>query len=337
MVRTVRCVSGAWPPPTSTPARIPPPPVVAVVADVAVSLEPIEDVRVLRVRWAPIGVCALLGALVCALVVMAARPSGERIPETESQESVASAMSQAGSARTIEMRSTTYVDGVEMITVEGRIDRTARVADVRSTYNAAAFGAPGRDTSMAVEGAHLLIDDANQTAYISADLPGWPLPDDADWVALSASDIRMDGDDDLFTEGVDPRASLDTFESVVNSRLEGPDQITTIDGEPLDADRHIVSIDLVAAAQSQLAVLDDAGLSVGELERLVELDSGSAGTVDYSVWIDNEGSVRRVSFEMTVDGMSIISSIDMETSDEPLVVQLPPPGVIVSASDLDLD
>lgn len=159
-----------------------------------------------------------------------------------------------------------------------------------------------------------IVDESNQTAYVSADLfPGFSGATSEGWISLTTDEFAIDDDvfGDVFTNPLD---IADVFGDV--EPIDLGDE--TIDGELL---RHFqVTVD-----DETVAGLGDDGMIVEDLANL---------EVTFDVWVDEVSQIRRVLFEAVEDGQ--VGSVDMwiTVSSEPIDIALPAPDEVIDLDEL---
>lgn len=356
MFRTVAHVSGPWPPPTPQRQPAPPPPTLPPVAP---RIEPeaptpalapmlvetiggaeltgvVEDVAAARrrpVRWAVVGAISLVAALVCALVVVLGQPASE--PGADDEEpgefSLAAAMEQMSDAPTIEFRAEAFVDERLLMRMDVGIDSVERVATFAVSHGMGELD----PVEVTPQQFTMIVDDRGGIAYASADAYGVGTIA-ADWVSWTEQDTGENWNDLFLGADLDPRTSLEALGDAAEFEVLGVETILTPDSGAIEARHVVVTVNVREAVAAERDQLLEAGGDVGELDDLIEEIYGDA-TMDYHLWVGPDDDIRRMTFEMDLDGELFLTTFDVITSDRRLDVQVPPDGVIVAASDLDAD
>ncbi|MEO1056545.1 MAG: hypothetical protein AAFY28_06460, partial [Actinomycetota bacterium] len=200
------------------------------------------------------------------------------------------------------------------------------VVSSTSTLGDSEFGEPMS------EDAEVFYDGVANIGYVRAH-PGIGTPDNIDWISFTEDDTGQSWDY-LFTySSADPRVALTAIGVDAEWESLGREVIEALGDGPVETEHIVVEVDTADLFVGSGDELDEMSGAMAEMGDAIV---ASLGTVEYHVWIDDADSIRRVS--STMDDVGLFeTTIDYRITDEPLVVQLPPPGVIVSASDLDLD
>jgi hypothetical protein len=214
-------------------------------------------------------------------------------------------------ARTVEFDLSVTTGSYGSVSVAGAVDNETKVASIST--NLASLVGLGEDTPFGDTGdIEVLLDGDAGVMYLSADALGGLLPSDAPWLSVDLTALAEnegvpleDMKDEWF---VDPTESARLLLDADNVVEIGPE---TIDG--VDTVHYQVTVDVADA----LAASPQAGSALGDA--MIDVPD----TVVYDVWVTADNQLRRAGFELTVADQTVAVVLDMTTSDEPLVAELP--------------
>jgi hypothetical protein len=258
-----------------------------------------------------VGVVALVTLAVGALVAIGGpTDSGVTLPEA-APFSLAAAAESTVSARTVEFDLTVTTDTYGSLSVSGAVDNETEVASIST--NLANLVGLGEESPFGDAGViDVLVDGDAGVMYLGAEALGGLLPSDAPWLSVDLTALaEHEGAslEDLQNEWfVDPTDSARLLLDADNVVEIGPE---TIDG--VDTVHYQVTVDVADA----LAASPQAGSALGDA--MIDVPD----TVVYDVWVTADNQLRRAGFELAVAGETVSVVLDMTTTDEPLVAELP--------------
>jgi hypothetical protein len=260
------------------------------------------------------GVIALVTLAVGALVAIG-DSAGMSLPAA-APFSLTAAAEGTISARTVEFDLAVTTGTYGSVSVSGAVDNETKVASIST--NLADLAGLGELSAVGDAGdIDVLLDGAAGVMYLDAGALGGLLPSETPWLSVDLTALAAhegmpleDMQDEWFVDPTDSARLLLDADNVVEI---GPE---TIDG--VDTVHSQVTVDVADA----LAASPQAGSALGDA--MIDVPD----TVVYDVWVTADNQLRRAGFELTVAGETVTVVLDMTTSDEPLVAELP------SASDV---
>jgi hypothetical protein len=255
------------------------------------------------------GVIALVTLAVGALVAVG-DSAGVTLPAA-APFSLAAAAEGTVSARTVEFDLAVTTGSYGSLSVSGAVDNETKVASI--TTNLANLVGLGEESPFGDAGDFEVLLDGNAgVVYLGAEALGGLLPSEAPWLSIDLTVLAENEGaplEDLPSEWfVDPADSARLLLDADNVVEIGPE---TIDG--VDTVHYQVTVDVADA----LAASPQAGSALGDA--MIDVPE----TVVYDVWVTADNQLRRAGFELAVADETVTVVLDMTTTDEPLVAELP--------------
>jgi hypothetical protein len=255
------------------------------------------------------GVIALVTLAVGALVAIG-DSAGVTLPAA-APFSLTAAAEDTISARTVEFDLAVTTGTYGSVSVSGAVDNETKVASIST--NLANLAGLGEESPFGDGGdIEVLLDGDAGVMYLGADALGGLLPSGAPWLSIDLTALAENEGaplEDMPSEWfVDPADSARLLLDADNVVEIGPE---TIDG--VDTVHYQVTVDVADA----LAASPQAGSALGDA--MIDVPD----TVVYDVWVTADNQLRRAGFELAVAGETVTVVLDMTTSDEPLVAELP--------------
>jgi hypothetical protein len=258
------------------------------------------------------GVIALVTLGVGALVAIAdsGRSTTVTLPAA-APFSLAAAAEGTLNARTVEFELSVTTGSYGSLSVSGAVDNETKVASISTSLanlvglgDASPFGDSGD--------IEVLLDGNAGVMYLSADALGGLLPSDAPWLSVDLNALAEnegvpleDKQDQWFVDPTDAARVLLDADNVVEVGRETIDGVDTVHSQ--------VAVDVADA----LAASPQVGNALGDA--MIDVPD----TVVYDVWVTADNQLRRAGFELTVADQTVAVVLDMTTSDEPRVAELP--------------
>jgi hypothetical protein len=262
-------------------------------------------------RWVAAVIVALLVVAVGGLAVFASRsPSeGTTLPAVEPY-SLAASAENAAAARSVEFDLSIAYDGMGMagdMTMSGAVDNETGLATF-STDLGGMLGEMGMaDGSGTIE---MIIDDANDVAYLNSQLFGEFVPSGGSWVSIDLDAFGALGESGGplgESTGIDP--------TELAAMLLDSEAVTELGDETIDgvATKHYqVTVNLTDAFAA-VPALDDPSIETADLPT----------TVVYDVWVTEDNQLWRISTDLDVAAVGMAMTLDLRPSDESVDVTIP--------------